>query len=67
MITDHTLSLPDLRAFLSTSEQQDQELRAVIASQLTSDDDRMQALLELARLSSDLTVILAEVIRTVSK
>jgi len=67
MTIDHTLSLPDLRAFLATSEHENQELRAVIASHLTSDDDRMQALLELAHLSCNLSAILVEVVRTLSK
>ena len=65
MTIDRTLSLADLQAFLASSEQQDQELRAVITSDRTSGEDRMQALLELAHLSSDLTAILLEVIRTV--
>jgi hypothetical protein len=54
--------LAELQAFLVSSDQQDQELRAVIASDLTSSEDRMQALLELAHLSSDLTALLLEVI-----
>ena len=65
MTIDPVLQLTDLQAFLALSEHQDQELRVVIASDLTS-DDRMQALLELAHLSSDLTAILLEVIRTVA-
>jgi len=65
MTIDRTLSLADLQAFLASSEQHDQELRAVITSDLTSEGDRMQALLELAHLSNDLTAILLEVIRTV--
>ena len=55
MTVNRNLRLPDLLAFLEASERQDQELRAVIASDLTSTAQRMQALLELAQLSSDLT------------
>ena len=67
MTIDPNPSLPDLLAFIASSEQQDQELRAIIASDLTPADDRMQALLELAHLSSDLTAMLLEVIKSESK
>ena len=63
MTIDRTLSLADLQAFLASSEQQDQELRAVITSDRTSGEDRMQALLELAQRSSDLTELVLEVIK----
>lgn len=64
MTTNRNPRLPDLLAFLEASERQDQELRAVIASELTSPADRMQALLELAQLSSDLTTLVLEVIKS---
>ena len=67
MTIDTNSRLPDLLAFIASSERQDQELRAVIASDLTPADERMQALLELAQLSSDLTALLVEVIKTESK
>ena len=67
MTVDHNLRPPDLIAFLASCEQQDQELRAVIASDLTSTDDRMQALLELAQLASDLTALVLEVIKSEPK
>jgi hypothetical protein len=67
MTTDRNLRLPDLLAFLASCEQQDRELRAVIASDLTSTDDRMQGLIELAQLSSDLTALLFEVIKAEPK
>ena len=67
MTIDTNPRLPDLLAFIASSEWQDQELRAVIASDLTPADERMQALLELAQLSSDLTALLVEVIKTESK
>ena len=62
MTRNRILGLSDLQAFLALSEQRDQELRAVIVSDLTSTDDRMQALVDLAHLSSDLTALLLEVI-----
>lgn len=67
MTIDYNPRLPDLLAFLEASKRQDQELRAVIASDLTSTDDRMRALVELAQLSADLTALLIEVIKTESK
>jgi hypothetical protein len=67
MTIDHNPRLPDLLAFLEASERQDQELRAVIVSDLTSTDDRMQALVELAQLSADLTALVLEVIKTEPK
>lgn len=67
MTVDPHLRLTDLQAFLAASERQDQELRAMIASELTSDDDRMQAMLELAHLSADLTALLLEVIKAEPK
>jgi len=67
MTVDPHLRLTDLQAFLAASEQQDQELRGVIASELTSAEDRMQALVELAHLSADLTALLLDVIKAESK
>ena len=67
MTVDPNPRFADLQAFLVSSDQQDQELRAVIASDLTLADERMQALLELAQLSSDLTALLLEVIKAEPK
>jgi len=67
MTVDPRLRRTDLQTFLATSEQQNQELRGVIASELTSAEDRMQALVELAHLSADLTALLLDVIKAESK
>ena len=66
MTIDRTLPLPDLWASLASSDHQYRELRAGIALDRVSTEDRMRALQELARLSSDLTSLLLDVIRTES-
>jgi hypothetical protein len=67
MTSDHAPRIPALHALLASSELQSQELRAGIGSDLTSTEDKMKALRELAHLSSDLTSLLVEVIRAESK
>ncbi len=66
MTTDRTPRLPDLWATLASSEHQYRELRAGMASDRVSTEDKRKALQELARLSSDLTSLLLDVIRTES-
>jgi hypothetical protein len=66
MTIDRAPQLPELWSMLASSEHQYRELRAGIGSGLTSAEDRVRALRELARLSSDLTSLLLDVIRTES-
>lgn len=67
MIADRKFELAALLAFLAKTERHDQELRAVIASSLIDPETRMQALVDLAQLSSGLTSLLAEVIEAASE
>ena len=61
MRPNHTLA--GLKAFLTAIEQEDQELRALIESDLTSQEERLEAVKKLAHLTSDLTRLLNAVIR----
>ena len=63
MIADRTLQLEDLQQFLARSGEEDRRLRAVIESPDTPHEERLQALMELAVLSCDLTAILLEMIK----
>jgi hypothetical protein len=66
MTIERNSRLPDLWATLASSDHQYRELRAGIALDRVSTEDRMRALQELARLSSDITSLLLDVIRTES-
>jgi F0F1-type ATP synthase delta subunit len=62
MRASHTLA--GLKAFLAAIEQEDQELRALIESDLTSPEERLEAVKKLAQLTCDLTRLLNDVIRS---
>lgn len=59
--------LAGLKAFLAAFEQEDQELRALIESDLTSQEDRLEAVKKLAQLTHNLTRLLNDVIRSESE
>lgn len=61
MQSDDTLR--GLKSFLAAVEQEDQELRALIESELVSSEERLEAMKKLAQLTSDLTCLLNDVIR----
>jgi F0F1-type ATP synthase delta subunit len=60
-------TLAGLQAFLAAIEQEDQELRALIESDLISQEERLEAVKRLAHLTSDLTRLLNDVIRSESE
>jgi len=61
MRADRTLT--GLKRFLASIEQEDQALRALIESDLTSQEERLEAVKKLARLTSGLTRLLNDVLR----
>lgn len=61
MRADRTLM--GLKRFLASIEREDQELRALIESDLTSQEDRLEAVKKLAHLTCDLSRLLNDVIR----
>ena len=60
-------SLAGLKIFLTSVEQEDQELRALIESDLISSEERLHAVKKLAHLTSNLTRLLNDVIRSESE
>ena len=60
-------TLAGLKTFLAAIEQEDQELRALIESDLTSQEERLEAVKKLAHLTSDLTRLLNDVLRNESE